>query len=476
MGEKRIPTKKKEERKSQLFATHSRKHFEMFLLRLALVVLAARCVTGAGRRRRGSGGAAAAGGAGGAAESPTSLLTQRLLLEDWVSSLSAQDYNGTYGWKTHIGSGSASDIFEIYNLKFSNLAKQRRAAVFFTSLGACDGQADKTIRNRFLPQTHWEGVFVEPVSMNFNDLQVYLASKGALNRSTLIRAAATSKCDKPTLEIERPLYEEKDKRENKSTPHWLRRQIASIVPKHRSQPREGWTKEEVKCVTAADVLSEWTVATTGAGAGADGDGGGAKADAGAGDGDGGTKAAATKRKRARRRRPHVLKIDVEGHDYDVLMSFVLDDTPVQGAPTDTFVLLPLRCLATSPINPSYHTHPRSHTSTHPRIHASTHPRINASTNPRNHRRADLPLMIEFEAKSIAQKFPAARERLQVGSCCLTRLDTLRPRRATPRHGTPWHATACHGTPRNATPSTHTATHTATHTHTLAHTPHHANVL
>jgi len=308
-------------------------------------------VTGAGRRRRRGNGAAGDAGAGGAAESPTSLLTQRLLLEDWVASLSDRDYNGTYGWKRLLGSGSASDIFEIYNLKFSDLAKARRAAVFFTSLGACDGTADKTIRNRFLPQTHWEGVFVEPVSMNFNDLQAYLGSKGALNRSTLIRAAVTSKCDKPTLEIERPLYEEKDKRENRSTPHWLRRQIASIVPKHRSHAREGWVKEEVKCVTAADVLSEWTVATAGAGADGDGGGGGAagaaNADAGAGgDGDKGTKAAPTKRKRARRRRPHVLKIDVEGHDYDVLMSFVLDDTPVQGSPspTHTFLITPPRVM------------------------------------------------------------------------------------------------------------------------------------
>jgi hypothetical protein len=154
------------------------------------------------------------------------------------------------------------------------------------------------------------------------------------------------------------LYEEKDKRENRSTPHWLRRQIASIVPKHRSHAREGWVKEEVKCVTAADVLSEWTVATAGAGADGDSGGGGggggggagaANADAGAGgDGDKGTKAAPTKRKRARRRRPHVLKIDVEGHDYDVLMSFVLDDTPVQGttlpSPTDTFLIAPPRVM------------------------------------------------------------------------------------------------------------------------------------
>ena len=39
-----------------------------------------------------------------------------------------------------------------------------------------------------------------------------------------------------------------------------------------------------------------------------------------------------KRKRKRTRRPHVLKIVVEGHDYAVLMGFLLDSTPVTDLP------------------------------------------------------------------------------------------------------------------------------------------------
>lgn len=34
----------------------------------------------------------------------------------------------------------------------------------------------------------------------------------------------------------------------------------------------------------------------------------------------------------RRRRPHILKIDVEGHDYEVLMSFLRPDTPLNQLP------------------------------------------------------------------------------------------------------------------------------------------------
>lgn len=59
-------------------------------------------------------------------------------------------------------------------------------------------------------------------------------------------------------------------------------------------------------------------------------------------------------RRPRKRRPHILKIDVEGHDYDVLMNFLTLQTPAH----------------------------------------------------------ELPLLVDFEAKSIAKMFPAAKERLE----------------------------------------------------------------
>jgi hypothetical protein len=77
-------------------------------------------------------------------------------------------------------------------------------------------------------------------------------------RSHVIRAAATSNCKTPTLKVERPLYEEKAQRENKTIPHWLRRQIGSILPANRDRARnKEWIVEEVRCVTASDILTEW---------------------------------------------------------------------------------------------------------------------------------------------------------------------------------------------------------------------------
>jgi hypothetical protein len=113
--------------------------------------------------------------------------------------------------------------------------------------------------------------------MNVRDLIKYLADKHANQRSTVIHAAATAECVKPTLVMERPMYEEK----NASIPvsaykyliarlrclmfsswlvaqHWLRRQIGSLLPDGRDHPRNEWTTEEVRCVTATDILTDWS--------------------------------------------------------------------------------------------------------------------------------------------------------------------------------------------------------------------------
>jgi hypothetical protein len=124
--------------------------------------------------------------------------------------------------------------------------------------GACDGTHDKTISKYFIPNDHWRAVFVEPVSFNVVDLARFLGSKGVADRSYVLKAAATSACGSPTIKIERPLYEEK----NGTIPHWLRRQIGSVLPKHRDHARPEWTTEEVRCVTAKDVLTDWATNTT----------------------------------------------------------------------------------------------------------------------------------------------------------------------------------------------------------------------
>eukprot|EP01032_Pedospumella_encystans_P014682 gene14682-16844_t len=252
--------------------------------------------------------------------------------------LTAKDYNYSE-WRVTFHSKSTVDFFNGYAKKLSDLFKEQNAKVNFAMIGACDGTSDNTIKNLYLKNDHWRGVFVEPLTMNVRDLIKFMAKHEAQSRSLIIHAAATSECERPTIVMERPLYEEK----NASIPHWLRRQIGSILPENRDHARKEWTTEEVRCVTPSDVLSDWSSQTKKGGLVSK-----QQQDMN------GEIVASAGGKVKKRRRPHVLKIDVEGHDFEVLTGFLRLDTPLE----------------------------------------------------------ELPLLIDFEAKSIAKKYPLAKERME----------------------------------------------------------------
>lgn len=321
---------------------------------------------GGGRRRRKDGGRKKRNKRDKSKGSP-----ERQALSHWANNyLTEKDYS-VDEWRVMFHSNSAADFFNGYARKISNVFAQFNAKVNFAMVGACDGTGDNTIKHLYLPNDHWRGVFVEPMSINVRDLITYMASKNAGHRSLIIRAAATSVCKNATLFVERPLYEEK----NASIPHWLRRQIGSILPEHRNHPRKEWTLEEVRCVTARDILRDWAAASAGSAllaptvvapisstaqedsnANAEGVSEGSVTSNAISDPLAAKQShkALIKRANKRYRRPHILKIDVEGHDFDVLMGFLRHDTPVN----------------------------------------------------------ELPLIIDFEAKSIAKKYPLAKERME----------------------------------------------------------------
>lgn len=221
---------------------------------------------------------------------------QKVAMEQWASNLVPErDYTEAQ-WRISFHSRSPSTYFDQFANRLSKVFKAVGATVNFAMIGACDGTNDPTIRDRYLPNSHWKGVFVEPMSVNYNDLVKHLEEKGAAQRSHPIRGAATSKCTSPTIVVERPLYEEK----NASLPHWLRRQIGSIVPEQRiakasAQGKElkarnkEWILETVRCLTASDILIDWGNATTSV----------AARDKAKGKGRG-----------PRRRRPHILKVRI----------------------------------------------------------------------------------------------------------------------------------------------------------------------
>uniref|UniRef100_A0A7S0SXL7 Methyltransferase FkbM domain-containing protein n=1 Tax=Chromulina nebulosa TaxID=96789 RepID=A0A7S0SXL7_9STRA len=251
---------------------------------------------------------------------------QKQSLIDWSMSLTESDYNAS-DWRYKFRSSSISDYFDQYLIRLSKIFLNNNAIVNFAMIGACDGKTDPTIKYRFLKYPHWRAVFVEPMTINIRDLNIYITENGAANRSHIIQAAVTEKCEDPYILVERPLYEEKDP----DTPHWLRRQIGAIVPKGRTTPRsKDWIVEKVECLTPSDVLKSWATSAVV------------------------SKKPSKSNNRVTKRRPHVLKIDVEGHDFQVLTGFISPSTP----------------------------------------------------------RNELPLLVEFEAKSIAEKFPLAKELLE----------------------------------------------------------------
>jgi hypothetical protein len=157
---------------------------------------------------------------GGDGGNPFDFKSQKEAITAWGKSLTNEDLTPTSWTK------QPQYMFEMYSLQLSAIFKDKGAKVNFALVGACDGTHDKTITEGYLPNDHWRGVFVEPFEINFNDLKNFMISKNVLDRTHLIHAAATSRCNSTTIKMKRPTFEEK----NKTLPHWMRREIGAIVP------------------------------------------------------------------------------------------------------------------------------------------------------------------------------------------------------------------------------------------------------
>lgn len=233
------------------------------------------------------------------------LRTQRKAIKAWSASLSAQDLDPTH-WHSTLRHNPAH-YFEHYLSRLSQTFEevQGGALLNFVLVGACDGTHDATIQNHFLPSTHWRGVFVEPFEMNHADLVEFMRVNGAAERAFVLHAAATRRCAEETIKMKRPTFEEK----NKSLPHWMRRQIGAVVPLDKlDRPATGgWTFEYTKCVNGPQILAEWASFLS-------------------------KQSSHTGAQTVQRVRPHVLKVDVEGHDYEVLMGFLDEETPALELP------------------------------------------------------------------------------------------------------------------------------------------------
>jgi hypothetical protein len=97
--------------------------------------------------------------------------TQRAAVRAWSELLGDSDYDNSK-W------GGPQYVFDRQAKRLSDLFESKSALVNFVLVGACDGTNDMTIRERYLPNSHWRGVFVEPFTINFQDLHQFMEDHG----------------------------------------------------------------------------------------------------------------------------------------------------------------------------------------------------------------------------------------------------------------------------------------------------------
>ncbi len=106
---------------------------------------------------------------------------------------------------------------------------------------------------RFLHHYHWKGIFVEAWTVNSDDLKSKLYNANCLNRSAIMCGAVVRSCQYNSVDFIRPPFEERSKIENKTVPHWLRREIGQVLVSNATH--DDWVIERVPCYTCVDVLS-----------------------------------------------------------------------------------------------------------------------------------------------------------------------------------------------------------------------------
>jgi hypothetical protein len=181
-------------------------------------------------------------------------------------------------------------FFDHYISKLDEVFSKFNVKLNFISVGACDGKADDTSIDTFMKKSNWNGLFVEPMALNYRDLKDALDRNSASDRATLLHAAVNETCSNSTILFTRPNAEEKD---GVAQAHWIRRQIGHIVDQNAIID-DNHIIESVRCLTFGGILKSWSSAIN----------------------------EKTPDKPHQIVRPHAVKIDTEGNDHSILRSLL----------------------------------------------------------------------------------------------------------------------------------------------------------
>lgn len=166
-------------------------------------------------------------------------LTPELSVNHWKSG------PGSYGFNQAFFDSKLIDKLS----KYVDLCQSKFSMIL---IGACDGdpEHDQHI-GRFYRKENWQAIFVDAVESNIEAIKPFLRQHEATkaeDRVVLMRAAATGKCETPTIRFSTPIIDP-----SKNLPHWYRRQVGRLTGANEVS-RDDWTHVDVPCVVADDIV------------------------------------------------------------------------------------------------------------------------------------------------------------------------------------------------------------------------------
>ena len=118
-------------------------------------------------------------------------------------------------------------LFDVYVQRLSDIFTSSHARVNFVLIGAYDGTQDNTIHDEFLINPNWNGVFVEPITNNYLDLNIFLGKNNVADRSYTSQNAIASACETTNITIKVDSLVKSNN--NQNSQNWLQRQIDSVI-------------------------------------------------------------------------------------------------------------------------------------------------------------------------------------------------------------------------------------------------------
>ena len=161
-------------------------------------------------------------------------------------------------------STSGSGIFYRYSDKLHKAFLKHHVSINLLVVGSCDFKGSAGVEKLAKVNSNWNGILVEPVPVNYEDLNKLLKEQKIDHRMKTLHGAVVDTCDKSTVQFAFPIGYEKY---TPNAAHWLRREIGFVyhVNAHKKvkddplKDKKNWKLIDVPCYTGPQVLRKWRI-------------------------------------------------------------------------------------------------------------------------------------------------------------------------------------------------------------------------